>query len=879
MKLSAFKIAFAVAGALILASGVAVTLELWQLRRDAIAEGLRNAEGVASIIGEETESTVQAIDLVLDEIVAAAGSAPLRGEDAGRENRALYDYISDRLAHLPQADVITIADESGLALFTTRGWPTPEIHLADRDYFKYLSVTPGDRMFISEPVQNKVTRAWTMYFTKRLSSPDGRFRGLALIGVKPEAFVKLFAPVESLRGDNVVLVRRDGTMLFRDPETPMATGGRIPQESPWHDLVRMGGGDYRSPGYFDGEPRWVAVNPLKRYPLVVDVGTTETQVLSLWRSRVFAVVPVAFVVEASLSALLILLFNQFRRQQRDKAELARKSEEAALANARFEATLSSMSQGVAMFDAEGRLLIFNRKYRELWNAGPDELQPGARLSDIAAARAARGLFAPESLHLATSHSLFALSVQPPAVLKLTDGRSLRVTTDPMPGGGWVTTHEDITDSQRAQAEIAHMAMHDGLTGLLNRAGFMTRLLEFDPPLKNAQIVVLLIDFAPLKEINETYGRWVGDCLLCAAGERLRGVAATDDVVARLGGDEFAILRAVAPDGLADVPAFALKIQAQIGAPYRVDGQEMKLGAAIGIAISGADDENCERIVRHADLALQRAKLDGRQGVRVFETAMEEDFLSRQDMARDLREAIRHRALQVHYQPIVDARTLEIRAVEALARWPDPKRGMVPPLKFIRLAEETGMMDEIGEWILRRACLEAANWPAHIKVAVNVSALQVNQPGFPARVAEILALAGLSPDRLELEITEATRLSDADHAPAVLGALKRSGVSIVLDDFGAGFSSLSYLRRFPFDEIKIDRSFIEAVSMRRGCARIVTSLASLALGFEMDCTAEGVETREHFELMRAACVARVQGRYFGEPAPAAHWDFSRPLSVA
>ena len=879
MNKSHFRIVFVIAGVLVVSSAIAVALMLWQLREDAIAEGLRNSDGVASIIGEETEASVQAIELVLDEVVAATGPMSFHGDGGGRENHAIFAYIEDRLAHLPQADVITIADETGAAVFTTRGWPTPDIHLSDRDYFKHAASTPGPQLFISAPVQNKITREWTFYFTKRLETADGGFRGVALIGVKPEALIRMFAPISTLRGDSVLLLRSDGTMLLRDPDPVTRTGAKLPAQAPWYRLVAVGGGDYRSPGYFDNEPRWVSVRPLKRYPLVVDVSTTESQLLAMWRARAIAIVLVGAVIELVLGGLLAMLYLQFQRQQEGKTKLAQKSAEVTLANARFEATLSSMSQGVAMFGGEGQLLIYNRKYREIWGAGAEELQPGARLNEIAAARAARGLFAPESLHLATEPSLFALSVQPPAVLRLTDGRSIRVTTDPMPGGGWVTTHEDITDSQRAQAEIAHMATHDALTGLLNRAGFMSRLLECEAATRDAELSVMLLDLARLKEINDAYGHWVGDSLLCAVSERLRGVVAADDVVARLGGDEFAVFRCRNRAARADLTDFAQEILAEIGAPYRINGHDLNLGASIGIAIARADDEDREWMVRHADLALQRAKFDGQHRFRFFEPAMEEDLLSRQQMTRDLREAIRNRELLVHYQPIVDAATLEVCAVEALARWPDPVRGMVPPLQFIRLAEEAGMIDEIGDWILRRACLDAAAWPAHIKLAVNVSSLQVNKLGFPGRVAEILSLAGLPPERLELEITEATGLSDIDNAPDVLSQLKRSGVAIVLDDFGTGYSSLSYLKQFPFDDIKIDKSFIEDIAARRGSSRIVSSLTSLARGFEMACTAEGVETREQYELMRAAAVARVQGRYFGEPAPAGDWDFTRPLTMA
>ena len=278
-------------------------------------------------------------------------------------------------------------------------------------------------------------------------------------------------------------------------------------------------------------------------------------------------------------------------------------------------------------------------------------------------------------------------------------------------------------------------------------------------------------------------------------------------------------------------------------------------------------------MRHADLALYRAKAEGRNRFKLFEAAMEEQVQSRRQLALDLQEALADDQLQVYYQPIVDSQSLEVRTMEALLRWPHPKRGMVPPPEFIALAEEAGLIHRLGEWVLRRACEDALTWPETISVAVNVSAIQISQSPMPTIAARVLAETGLPARRLKLEITESVLLSDSNRALATLHALRNTGIAIALDDFGTGFSSLSYLKMFPFDELKIDKTFIDDMAVHRGCAAIVSATTSLARAFDIVTTAEGVETREQFELLRAAAVTQMQGYFFGRPAPNASWNFA------
>jgi diguanylate cyclase (GGDEF)-like protein len=701
-----------------------------------------------------------------------------------------------------------------------------------------------------------------------------------MIGIRPAAFLRTTAAVISaIPGEVVVLLRKDGTLLLRHPDPIEGIGEKMPASSDWYRLVQSGGGNYRSPAFFDGQPRWVAVRPLQRYPLVVDVSTSENQILVAWRTHALMVVVLTVIVEICFALLLRLLYRQFGRLLESEAKLAEKSNEFSLANARFDAALSNMSHGVAMYDRDGRIMIHNRKFEQLWGPRGEDLRSGALSpkADIARPTGSVDAVAPPETFL--DRTGLPPGERRSSVLELADGRSIRVTSDPMSDGGWVTTHEDISEGQRAQARIAHMAHHDALTGLSNRARFMSRLGELIDDGRRDDFAVLLVDLDHFKEVNDTFGHLAGDGLLRHVAGRLSASIGAGDLLARLGGDEFAIVRGMDHSGVAGLRGMAERILTSVSTPYLIGSNEMSVGLSIGVALACPGAEDPEQIMRHADLALYRAKAEGRNRFRIFESEMEEEFQSRQQLTRDLQDAIDGNELQVHYQPIVSAATFEIQAMEALARWPHPTRGMVSPKLFIELAEKAGLIHALGEWVLRRACRDAVAWPTRIKVAVNVSAIQIAQKSFPNIVAGVLLESGLPPERLELEITESVLLSDSGHALSILAALQSSGVSIVLDDFGTGYSSLSYLKTFTFDKIKIDKSFIDDIVTSRGCAAIVAAATTLARGFDILTTAEGVETREQCELLRAAALSQLQGYLFGRPAPASSWDFARPLLAA
>jgi diguanylate cyclase (GGDEF)-like protein/PAS domain S-box-containing protein len=540
-------------------------------------------------------------------------------------------------------------------------------------------------------------------------------------------------------------------------------------------------------------------------------------------------------------------------------------------NLQLDAALENMVQGLAMFDAEQRLVVCNRRYADIYGLTLEQVKPGTSIRQLLEYRNAKGVFGKIDFERFAGEWLAEFSKASARVQELADGRVISVVRRPMPNGGLVSTTEDITERRRSEEKIAHMALHDSLTGLPNRVLLNERLEHALGRAKRGEMVAThVLDLDHFKHVNDTLGHSAGDKLLQMVADRLRGVVRETDTIARMGGDEFAIMQlAIAQPS--DATSLGNRIIEALSSPYEIDGHQAVIGTSIGISVGPGDGTNPDQILRNADLALYRAKADGRGTLRFFEQEMDAHMQARRSLECDLRKALTCGEFELHYQPVVDLASNRIASFEALIRWHHPAKGMVSPAAFIPLAEEIGLIVPIGEWAIRDACTTAARWPSDLRVAVNLSPVQFRNPGLLQVIVGALAASGLEPRRLELEITEAILLQDSEATLDTLYRLRELGVRVAMDDFGTGYSSLSYLQSFPFDKIKIDRSFVRDIAKSAGSLNIVRAVAALAKGLGMDATAEGVETAEQLEIIRSEGCSEMQGFLFSKPVPVAEID--------
>jgi len=534
-------------------------------------------------------------------------------------------------------------------------------------------------------------------------------------------------------------------------------------------------------------------------------------------------------------------------------------------NLRLNAVVNNIGQGLCMYDVHGRLVVCNAPYARIYDLPEALLQPGTALEDILAHLFDRGMQAGGNRedYLRWRRDIIARGAFGKTIHELA-GRIIMMQQHPMKDGGWVSTHEDITEQRQQEARIQHLARHDALTELPNRIQFLEEMASVPADLARGQLAaVLCIDLDHFKDVNDTLGHAIGDKVLKLVSARLWGTTRENDVLARIGGDEFSLLlRQVGKP--ADAASIAERITRVIAAPFSIDGHQIVIGASVGIAMAPADGETADQLIKSADLALYRAKSDGRSTYHFFERGMDQAIQLRRSIESGLRLALARQEFRLVFQPLVGLEENRVTCFEALLRWDHAERGTISPAEFIPIAEETGMIVPIGEWVLREACRTATTWPTEARVAVNLSSVQFKNKQLYDTVVSALKDSGLAPTRLELEITESLLLADNEPTLATLHKLRALGIRISMDDFGTGYSSLSYLRSFPFDKIKIDRSFMRDLEQKGDSLAIIKAVIGLGHSLGMSTTAEGIETEEQLAAVREQGCNEVQGFLFSPP---------------
>ena len=828
----------------------------------------------------------------------------------------------------------------------------PDYHVSD--YYMAHVDANADHLVIGKPTIDGATEQWVLQLSRRIENSNGSFDGVIVATVDPIYLTRIYNSVSIGANGYIRVIGRDGAVRATSGQSFSLLG----KDFSGADLLKKVSA--KSDGWFytnsilsDHLRRLIAYRSVKDYPLIITVGLATDEIFS----RLDAQQRTGFVAAAVLS-LLILFVTAFSVRGQVSRDAAKKRLEHA--NMLLSATLANMPHGVCMFGADKRLVLANELYSTMYGLDPKVVTPGTTLPQILESRVASGCSPDDAQKYITGRMAEAFRPDPGYMVDhLKDGRTLAVSRRPMPDGGSVAVHQDITAHLRAEKElektkqflhsiienipiavvvkdantrkfvlvnrafetmlkvphgdtrilatnrivardsqgvarhlivvmddvterkkseqrIAFMAHHDVLTGLPNRLSIMDRIEDaiLRHRRRGDQFAVLLLDLDRFKHVNDTLGHAVGDALLREIASRLKASLRETDVLARLGGDEFAIVQDRENDQRGDARALADRIIEVVSKPFDIEGNEVNIATSIGIALAPEHATSSESLMKMADLALYRAKAAGRNGYCFFDPEMSMAASARHALENELRRAIQLDELEMHFQPIVDTKTLSVCGAEALIRWRHPTKGMIMPDQFIPLAEETGMITQLGEWLLQTACSEAARWPKDIKVAVNLSAIQFRKNNLVDVVMCALAQSGLPPERLELEITETALIESATECLPILRQFKNLGISIALDDFGTGYSSLSQLMMFPFDKIKVDKSFTQNLTKRTECAAIIAATLTLARSLDIATTAEGVETVEQYRLLRLAGVTSLQGYLFQPPCPSAELDFDR-----
>ncbi|MCK1330485.1 EAL domain-containing protein [Bradyrhizobium sp. CW9] len=853
---------------LIAAIAVGATLMAQNFRERALRSSGRELENTVLMLAHHFDQQLQDFAVIQKDFVdyvRASGitsAADYRKRLAGQD---LHRMLRSKIEALPYMGGVNIIDAEGNLINSSAAWPAPNVNVADRAYFQTFRYDPDAPDVLIEPLYSRISGAWTILIVRKVVGPNGEFMGVVGRGIEPANFEKFFESAVLGESTTISMLHRDGMMLARYPHSSELMGRNFKNGPFAHQRV-FGldhfTGRFMSP--VDGEDRLISSHALPHFPILMMATTTRATALTDWREQIGILISVAASSALAIAGVLIAIVRKLLEQHR----LSR--ERLTLEKQRLDRAVNNMTQGLLLFDASQQLVICNQRYIEMYGLSAEIVRPGCSFHDIIAHRKATGSFTGDADQY-VARVLRDVHVRNSMVVETSDGRSIQIVNEPLTDGGWVATHEDITERRRIEERITHLAHYDALTDLPNRTMFHEHLRqELDLVAGGEQLAVHYIDIDEFKCVNDALGHLVGDELLKSVAQSLHRCAGPADFVARLGGDEFAIVQS-AVTSLDQVNELVARVFEAIRAPFDCMGHHLATDASIGIALAPQHGTALDQILKNADMAMYAAKAAGRRTYRFFEPEMDAKIHERRQLEIALRHAIaqggREGGLEVYYQPCLSLKDDRITGCEALVRWRHPERGMVSPAEFIPIAEDTGLINEIGEWVLATACRDAANWPDDIRLAVNVSPVQFKSGTLALKIMAALAASNLSASRLELEITEAVLIRDDDTALAILHQLRAIGVRIALDDFGTGYSSLSYLHRFPFDKIKIDRCFVNDIAGPDGSASIVQALVNLAAARRMTTTAEGVETEEQQRLLRALGCSEMQGYLFSAAKPA------------
>jgi diguanylate cyclase (GGDEF)-like protein/PAS domain S-box-containing protein len=842
---------------------VAVGLKISHNREVEFAT--RNLENLANVLEAQARGTIDKIDTIL-----LASQLRLNEAYAGesRDRKSINATLARYLALIDEeSQSLRIANADGTFIHDASG-TLSSVHIGDRDYFLRNRNDASGRLIISEPLFARITNNWVITLSRRISDTHGQFAGLVQAAVRAEYFRDFFAGLKLGAGQSLTLIDHHQRLIARYPEAPERLGQTVANPV-MADIIAHGErqGTYTVRSSIDGVERLYAIRQVGDYPLYVIVGQATDEYLANWQRQFFWGIFSTLVLATILAGWIIVWLRTYDRARQLAKGMTRAYE---TTMHRTRALLDSLPDPAWLSDRRLRLIAVNEAYTRICGKPQDKIL-GCTVGEIWPVDTAQPLAAQESATLAQNEQQRRKGSQ-----HIADGSLCHfeyITTpvlddrDELAGVAGVA--RDITQIHEDELRIRHLAEHDLLTDLPNRillSEHMSLVLA-ETLGEHAEIALLFLDLDHFKNINDTLGHEIGDQLLLQAAKRLRGSLDARDTVSRQGGDEFAVLvrNYGTPARLADI---AQRLIDTIDQPFLVAGHELQVGVSIGISTYPQDGKDINTLLKNADTAMYQAKAVGGNAYRFFTQEMNARIFERVTLENSLRRAIPAQELFLHYQPQMDVESGRLIGLEALVRWRHPEFGDVPPARFIPIAEDSNLINQIGDWVLREACRQNRAWQdmglPPVVMAVNLSAVQLRQSGLAGKITGILAETGLDARWLELEITESALINDIERIIGVLEELSAEGIKLSVDDFGTGYSSLGYLKRLPFDRIKIDQSFVRDLPNNPDDIAIVRAIVAIADSLQKEVIAEGVEQPCQIDFLRQQGCRLMQGFHFSRP---------------
>jgi len=820
-------------------------------KTEALQQARSHGDSVAKLFQENSERIFERVDqslLILRALYA--------------ENPTGFVLKSwDDKARIAGGDVVqfSLIGQDGYMIATTSGYSGKPLYLGDREHFINTLRQSDDALYVATPVFGRASGKWTIQVARKLLDLNHAQVGVLVASISVDMVGNFYETAKLGEGGTLVLRNASYVVLAA---RGIDQNGFLRQVSA--DRIRSrvpdGDGQYWSDGRTDRSDRLITVRRSSLFPLIFSVGIAKQEIYARYEARRNIYLGIALLL--TLVIVVATTLHWRRQQALDRAQF-----ELHESLSKFEDALRNLPQGLSMFDGNDRLIAFNHQWLDTYGLGSKGIHVGMTFHEVFA----RQDSVPDlDEYLRDLKHRLSVSEQTSNTVTFPDGRFVYISYGRRQNGGWVATHKDITERKVSEDKIEKLAHYDSLTGLANRNLFKVRLEEALARQRrmNVSFAVLLLDLDKFKAVNDALGHQSGDALLRQVADRIKAEIREVDTAARMGGDEFALIAMPGQGLIRDgVEVLAGRLVEALAAPYDIEGHPVVIGCSIGIAVVPEHGTRIDELLRNADLALYKSKSAGRNCFNVYSPNLKAEADQRGLLEIELREAIWRDEIEVFYQPVVELSTGRTVSVEALARWHHPARGFIPPAEFIPVAEEAGLIVELGNLVLAKACRDAMKMPDDIKIAVNLSAVQFTKSNVVDAVRFALAESGLAERRLELEITESLFLADSEENLKTLQSLKAFGVSIALDDFGVGYSSLSYLTAFPFDKVKIDKAFMDRIDRPETFA-VLGSIVQLARTLDLSIVAEGVETPEQVDKMRSLGIPLGQGYYFRKPAPLA-----------